>query len=361
MAVMLEPYGGGKTRHRCPKCGRSREFSRYIDEKGEYISEDVGRCNKEDSCGYHKKPKDHFIENPRSEWSREWRHQPKVPDKPTDYLPHELMTQTMKGYEQNNFYLFLQNLIGEVSAKHQMKKYNVGTSRHWQGSTVFWQVDTTCRLRQLKIMLYNPHTGKRVKSDISAMKWDYISNQYREDIGGQDKSLIYGKYIQGGKFKNSNLQQCLFGEHLLKTLKRVALVESEKTAIIASHYFPDLTWLATGGTNGAGFTKPNVCKVLHGREVILFPDLGQFEKWSVKAKELQRVISCKIVVSDLLENHAGQIEREKGYDLADFLVANNTPQCDNIAPEIQLADDVSRNAISQDQGKWMPLEGFEGF
>lgn len=349
MAVMLEPYGGGKTRYRCPRCGRSREFSRYIDEKGEYISEDVGRCNKEDSCGYHKKPKDHFIENPRSEWSREWRNQPKFPDKPTDYLPHELMTQTMRGYEQNNFYLFLRNLIGEDSAKCQMKKYNVGTSRHWQGGNVFWQVDINGKVRQLKLMVYNPETGKRIKKDSPAIKWDHISETYRVDVGGQDKSLVYGKFIQGGKFKDLNLKQCLYGEDLLRSKGRVAIVESEKTANIADHYLKDFIWLATGGSNGAGFTKPEVCRVLKDRDIVLFPDLGKFDKWNEKAREIQRIIPCKIIVSDLLETHAGPEDRVEGLDIADYLIANNNPI------------NMSKKSLPYNGGQWVPLDGFEGF
>jgi hypothetical protein len=45
------------------------------------------------------------------------------------------------------------------------------------------------------------------------------------------------------------LSQCLFGEHLLKdTETPVAIVESEKTAIIASCYYPEFIWLACGGS-----------------------------------------------------------------------------------------------------------------
>lgn len=360
MGVKLEPYRGPNTRHRCPQCRGQREFSRYIDEKGEYIGEDVGRCNREDSCGYHKKPKEYYNDNPRT-WNRsEFKPSYKEPDMPIGTIPQELMIQTFKGYKQNNFYLFLRNLIGENHARNQLTRYNVGTSRHWPGATVFWQVDLTGRVRQLKLMLYNPQNGKRVKKDTPAMKWDYILGQYREDVGGQDKSLIYGKFIQGGRFKNQNLQQCLFGEHLLINKGRIAIVESEKTAIISSYYFPDLIWIATGGSNGAGFTKPNVCKVLKGREIILFPDLNQFDKWTEKAKEMQRVTSCKVIISDLLEVNAGDVERKNGYDLADYLIASNTTQFSNndssTSPSKLIPEKVIDRVVH-----WAPLDDFEGF
>ena len=46
-----------------------------------------------------------------------------------------------------------------------------------------------------------------------------------------------------------DLSQCLFGEHLLARYpdKPVALVESEKTAVVCASINPDCVWLATGG------------------------------------------------------------------------------------------------------------------
>jgi hypothetical protein len=112
------------------------------------------------------------------------------------------------------------------------------------------------------------------------------------------------------------LKQCLFGEHLLidKT-KSVAIVESEKTALIASVYLPQFIWLAVGSLASLNAEK---CSVLKGRRVILFPDLNGFEKWNSKAKELSYITN--FTVSDLLERKATDAEREQGLDLADYLM-----------------------------------------
>ena len=49
----LEKYHGKVSRHECPQCHTKGVFSRYIDtETGQYLSFDVGRCNREDKCGY---------------------------------------------------------------------------------------------------------------------------------------------------------------------------------------------------------------------------------------------------------------------------------------------------------------------
>ena len=86
-----------------------------------------------------------------------------------------------------------------------------------------------------------------------------------------------------------NLQQCLFGEHLFKIYpdKYVAIVESEKSEIIASCLMPELIWLAAGNLNGLSIEK---CRALKGRDVMLYSDLGAFEKWNEKDKMLNSLL-----------------------------------------------------------------------
>ena len=56
---------------------------------------------------------------------------------------------------------------------------------------------------------------------------------------------------------------------------------------------------------------------MKGRNVTLFPDLGGFEDWKVKAEKLSEI--CSIKVSDILENIATETELKEGFDLADYL------------------------------------------
>ena len=119
---------------------------------------------------------------------------------------------------------------------------------------------------------------------------------------------------------------CFFGEHLLTdktTTKTIAIVESEKTAIIATHFISDFVWLATGGMNGC-FNKDAV-EVLSGREVVLVPDLGATDKWKSKLPLLQSI--CKqVLVSNILEDNATDEQKTNGLDIADFLLMTETPQ-----------------------------------
>lgn len=122
------------------------------------------------------------------------------------------------------------------------------------------------------------------------------------------------------KLSDFNLSQCLFGENLLQENRKVALVESAKTAIIASLYYPQFTWVSSEGKEGLNIDK---LKVLKGKDVVLFPDLNAFEKWKEKAKQLT---FCKsVTVSDLLESIASEKERASGLDLVDYLLRQPPP------------------------------------
>lgn len=286
---ILQPYEGMKSRHICPQCSK-REFTLYIDiESGEYLSDHVGRCNREISCGYHYPPKEYFLTNgilqefkpitPRKE---------KV--KPTSYIDEKVFKSSLTRYSKNYLINFLLNKFGSQIVTRLIETCYIGTGEN--GTTIYWQIDELGKIRTGKIMLYNSDTGKRVKGEYNHINWVH------------------------SKIDNFNLKQCLFGEHLVKdNTKPIAIVESEKTAIICSVYLPQYTWVATGGLNNL---KADKCKSLKGRNVVLFPDLGGFEKWQIKAEELKAI--CNVRISDLLEKNATEEARNKGYDLADYLL-----------------------------------------
>ena len=120
------------------------------------------------------------------------------------------------------------------------------------------------------------------------------------------------------------MKQCLFGEHLLAgyPTKAVAIVESEKSALVASHFMPDFVWLATGGIHGC--FKADTVGVLKNHAVILCPDLGAKMVWQEKVQLLSSVCS-KVVFSEKLEQCATNEQREKGLDIAHFLLMADTP------------------------------------
>ncbi len=150
-------------------------------------------------------------------------------------------------------------------------------------------------------MDYNPINGRRIKVPINRINWAH--------------SIL--------KMPDFHLKQCFFGEHLLQgSAKSVAIVESEKTALIAAHYMPDYLWLATGGKHGC--FNSEAIKVLSGRRVLLVPDLNAYKDWKEK-EPMFRKIGCEVNTFKYFENNANKEQICSGLDIGDFLLAEKTP------------------------------------
>ena len=278
----------------CPQC-KQKTLVLYIDnETGNPIHETVGRCDHENSCAYHYPPKQYFADNnipfdKKKEYTPSQKpiHKPKPQ---ASYIDKKVLKGYLRDDENNNFTMWLVKLVGVEQASEAIRRYCVETYKH--DGTVFWQIDLQGKTRAGKIMFYDV-TGHRRKDVMPPVQWVH-------------------NILELPDFK---LSQCFFGEHLLHDdTKTVTIVESEKTAVIASAYFPNVIWLATGGSNGLRIDK---CQCLKERTVVLFPDAGMFDKWSEKAKELSTI--CNVTISDLVEKNATDQERKAGYDLADYL------------------------------------------
>ena len=306
----LEKYHPG-SKKLCPQCGRKFCFTRYVDACGNYVfPEHVGRCDHEHSCGYHFSPSDYFRENPEESISLSRKHviTPKnlpvtIKEQFPSFIERNIMEQTLSHYAINPLYTFLARCMGKEETDRLCSLYRIGTSRKWGGAAIFWQVDYNGRVRTGKIMLYDATTGKRVKHPHSHVCWVHTEM----------------------RLKDYHLFQCFFGEHLLPLYpdRKVFVVESEKTAVIASHFMPDVLWVATGGKNGC-FNERAVI-ALAGRDVVLMPDLGATQEWQARLPMLDKV--CRSVsVNDILETIATEEQRSQGLDIADFLLMEDTPQ-----------------------------------
>lgn len=261
---------------------------RFIDNSsGELLSPEFGRCDREQNCRYFRKP----------EMETDYRttiidHNPPY----ISHMSHDLVQASMSKGLSSNLTIWLSGLFGEEKVANAAREYKLGQSRRWDGATVFWQVDISNRVRTGKIMLYDCN-GKRVKDPFSHISWAH--------------SVL--------KIPNYNLKQCFFGEHLIpqRPDATIAIVESEKTAVIASLFVPEMIWIATGGKNGCIWKDTSVSNVLSGRRVVMFPDLGAFDDWENAANHLAK---SHISISTTLEEFASEQDKEKGLDIADYLI-----------------------------------------
>ena len=277
----------------CPSCAKKR-FVRYVNTStNDFLNETDGRCDRETSCGYHKFPS-------KNETITTQRLESKIIM--PSFIELSLVTQSLKKYDSNNLIKFLEKQFTKEEIQICIDKYKIGTSKHWDGSTVFWQIDQSNKVHTGKIMLYDENNGKRIKEPFSHIHWVH-------------KKINKPKY---------QLNQCLFGLHLVKNklesapqnsvsdplFKTIAITESEKTAIIMSIFLPDYTWLATGGKQNL---KLQLLQPLKNESIVAFPDKGEYEDWNRKIVEFQK-LGFTIKCSSLVEKSDFEI----GTDLADI-------------------------------------------
>ena len=263
----------------CPNC-QKKTFVQYFDnEEKTYLDHTIGRCDRESSCSYHKRPNEKSYTFTTLE----------VIKKPRSTINRIHVSNHGKDFRNNNFIQFLKKHFTIEEIKESILKYALGTSTHWNGATVFWQIDNLANVHTGKVMLFDINTGKRVKTPYSHINWMH-------------KIL---------KLQDFNLQQCIYGLHLINEYKgqTIAIVESEKTAIMMSMFAPEYLWLATGSR--ANF-KSEFLKPIKNYKIIAFPDKSEFNDWSKKADELKKngfKVNCSRIIEDK--------NVEDGYDLAD--------------------------------------------
>jgi Domain of unknown function (DUF6371) len=366
--IHLEKYHGKNSRHICPQC-QKKEFVRYIDDSGEYLSLDVGRCNRESSCGYHKKPKDYYAENYKYNDNTTIKNKQKR-QRQTSYLTNtsgnskriskhietiqqsitsqnvtiqplitqhfatisaikkKYLTESLRIQDKNNFIYFLECLFTFEEVQNLIKRFAIGTASDFK--TVFWQIDNEGYIRTGRVMLFDKFTGKRSK--VVHQNW------------------IHSILIKRGLLKGFELKQCLFGEHqlLIETEKHktVAIVESDKTAIIASYFMPEFIWMSAGAK---GYLNAERMQPLANRKVILFPDTNAFVEWSEKVKTLRSVVP-RLQVSNYLEKLLTEEQKKNGDDIADFLIEKRIKEVVERELYIEKLD-----AIKADDVLWQKL------
>ena len=305
----LQPYRGFGSRLTCPACGDKHCFSLYVDKSGDCLNEGVGRCNHESSCGYHYTPKQFFADHPTAQpnWQENFFRIPQQTIKSTVKKPiwsilTEVVKRSVNPSIDSDFTLFLVSLIGRDNTLKIIKDYHLGVTKN--RDVIFYQIDKEGRCRTGKIMKYNKVTGKRVKDENVGGKITWVHSVLKQS--DNPKLRLPDRW---------ELTQCLFGEHLLKQFpfKNVAIVESEKTAVICSHFWSDYIWLATGGKSQLN----SKLQVLKGRKIVAFPDVDGYQEWKEK---LSQVKELDIMVSDILEKSATAEDRDNHVDIADLLI-----------------------------------------
>jgi len=231
-----------------------------------------------------------------------------------DAIPIERVTATLRHYENNAFTQFLLREFDRESVIRAIAAYRIGTMYEPKRGdrTVFWQIDKDGKVRSGKLISYDPTTGKRDKAKGS--NWAHAIMK-----------------ASGSLSEGFELEQCFFGEHLLPYDRRmaVAIVESEKSAVISSICMPQYRWLACGGKRNL---QPEKLVRIGKRRIVLYPDAGGFAEW-LELAAAAREAGLDVRVFDLIEQRATPEEKKADIDIADWLIAANRAKRETVAAE----------------------------
>lgn len=299
---LLERYrAGGSNRYVCPKCGRKKCFTRYVDvDTGEYIADDCGKCDHTASCGYHYPPREYFGDHP---WlrARSDGHSVYLNGHALVGLPgrkHDSALRVVRqAVQQQEFFsldwatraarresTFCRWMLGlpfdQGRIRQVLAEYYVGATgrdivirdANYGPAVVFWMIDEQMRPHDAKLMAYT-------------------SDGHRVGGWGDSMRSICEKSGKGPQL--SQTDKVLFGLHLLDSYpqKIVGIVESEKTALVCACRYPQFLWMATGG---CGNLQPSKLLPLKDRRVLVVPDSGEYAKWT-EAMGRSQVRSYRVV------------------------------------------------------------------
>ncbi|GAA4019838.1 DUF6371 domain-containing protein [Hymenobacter fastidiosus] len=320
----------------CPACEQPRQYRRYLDSRtGQILPLEYGRCNREIKCAYSLHPYNRPAGGGDSyAWQVEQAernghcltptirpYQPRptpVPPPPVISPPEEVFRATLGQYERNTFARLLGRHFGLGVADGLLTRFHVGTSAHRPGACVYWYIDEQDRVRGGKIMLYD-ETFHRVKETGDKITWAHTALKESFRRRGQPFPDWLPAYSDTSNLKSP----CLFGLPQLRTAaadQPVAIVESEKTAIICTPYMPQFIWLATGSKSSLTTERLQPVK---NRRIVLYPDTSaygkEYQEWTNKAAKL-RGQGFNIQVSDFLEKNAPGEQKNKGADIADLIL-----------------------------------------
>lgn len=270
----------------CPWCGK-KSFVRLIENETGKILDGFGRCD-HDTCPSRSTDKSGIVYPGKDIDTSNFKTVEKD-ETPKVFYDWNIVRQYTEHRQENTLCRFL---LTQVKDKDRFDKilqdYYIGSINN---DIIFWQIDQRGNVHRGKIMKYN--------SDGHRQKTSYAISTMRQ---------------KQKRPKNIEPEMCYFGQHLIQKDRPIGIVESEKTAIIASYFLPQLTWIATLSLNNFN---ANRIKFLNGFKypVYVFPDYDGYEKWTEKVEYFKVTTKLNIKVNQEVKKYGNGKQ-----DIADLLL-----------------------------------------
>lgn len=301
-------------KYSCPQC-KKKSFVAYLDNetKAPVDQYQFGRCDKENSCGYHLTP----YTDPELAAQAKKNFVP-VPDpEVVQIFPEEDLVKRITDRTRT-----------AVSPLHKYCNSKLIPHDHLTRFGVYSDEEKT-------VYIFRNEAGK-----VCNLKWFRYKDDGHRDKEFDSYSLKNPPHTppkDGSKEYLKKYMMCLFGEHLLDPTKQkiVCVVESEKTAAISSYFYPQFDWVACGSNNGltdGQNGRPDKVSVLKGRKVYWLSDADKASRMTFFKKQDG---SMEIRPSSIrhLEEHKIEFDvvdlfpdRNDGYDICDAILDDTRPE-----------------------------------
>lgn len=269
---------------------------------------------------------------------------PQTVEQPIEYAPYipaQMLAATESHADESNLYVWLSSEFGEEAALNAMRYYRIGATRYIDGhghrAASFPYINVSGDCVDCKIFHINPMSGSR-KTAPALRSW--------MDKEGRQQELRSTWALAELKKNDKPRRWCNFGDHLLPLDPNAAvcIVESEKTALVASIFYPSRLWIAVGSKNNL---TPERCAPYRGRDIVIYPDRDNIKDkprkvgsgiekgWETLAHELAQA-GFSVHIDRTVERHPGEVND----DIADIILRyrHGTQQ----PPEAPKKDDVAK-------------------
>ena len=233
---------------------------------------------------------------------------PPKPIQPPMYLNAQAQGMATK-VEQTNLFKYLCQYWEHTEVKRIMELYCVGLGFRLNTNSNFELTNMPVKLQKVSSCSAFPSIDTEGNTHAIKMIPYPLTDHHRAKADSTTPMMIYKPNQNPGTY---------FGTHLLNqdTNKPVALVESEKTAIIGTLFMPVYTWIATGSSTNFNVRMVERNGALKPRQIHIFPDSDKAEEWKATANEL-RALGYNIFVRDEIIK---LFPTDSGTDIADVII-----------------------------------------
>jgi hypothetical protein len=293
-------------KYKCPGCGH-KSFTPYLySDTNELVDPaSFGRCDRENSCSYHKHPTDDQLFTPSHTLSEPVAEPVAVQIYPSQHTLDIILKRTRTCVSP--FHVWCKSL--GIPMDHLLK-WGVYTDGSNEDLTAFLFTDYKQKVCNIKWFKYSAQ-GRR---DKEFKAFSIKQPPHTPPTKGNPAAVSVEKYFMP-----------LFGEHLLRPIeddRTVVLVESEKSAVLGSWFYNHFDWIACGSASGLGTGEgvPDDFKIkrLYNRRVIWLADADKAGRDNASIKKLQKYGINHCIV-DLYP------DKDNGYDIADDIAVGVHP------------------------------------